>query len=486
MQESIYDPGIVAFGGGSTTSVLHPLVLTAIIVIAILTFTLKRKYIIVPLLLGILLIPYTQNLYVGGYHLYMTRILILLGCTRVGVSRMFSSEKLLPGGFNILDKLFIVWACYRALAMILLFGEMGAVISSVGFLWDALGGYFLFRSLIQGEEEIFRVVKVFAVVAVIAAVGMIYEHVKLQNLFAFLGGVSIAPEIRDGRIRAEAFFGHALLAGAFGATTFCLFLWLWKQGKARLLALAGMFASMIMVYAASTSTPLIAFMCGIVALCLWPIRDSMWMLRWGMVSVLVGLDLVMKAPVWFLLGHIDLVGGSSGYHRAMLIDNFVRHFGDWWLIGTNNYMNWGWDMWDQANQYILEGEHGGLVGILCFLAMFYICYRWIGNARKAVKGDRRKEWLFWILGAAFFAQTMAFIGVDYFDQTKFVWYMFLVMVTVSTQFSRDAVASEEPVLTGAKEGEILRPWERLPAHRSMSPSDAVRPLDKWKLRPHKS
>jgi hypothetical protein len=52
----------------------------------------------------------------------------------------------------------------------------------------------------------------------------------------------------------------------------------------------------------------------------------------------------MKAPVWFLIARIDLAGGSSGYHRAMLIDTFLRHFGDWWLLGTKDAFSWGWDM----------------------------------------------------------------------------------------------------------------------------------------------
>ena len=146
----------------------------------------------------------------------------------------------------------------------------------------------------------------------------------------------------------------------------------------------------------------------------------------------VSLHLVMKAPVWFLLGRIDLSGGSTGYHRAMLIDNFIHHFDNWYLIGTHDYVNWGRDMWDQANQYILEGENGGLVGFVFFIAMFYVCYLWIGNRRSSVKGDKKKEWLIWILGAAFFSQTMAFFGVDYFDQSKILWYLLLVIVTVIT------------------------------------------------------
>lgn len=481
MQQSIYDPGFAAFGGGGSSSLVHPVALGAVGLITVLTFTLKRKYVIVPLILGMLLIPYGQNLYIGGFHLFMARLLIVIGWIRVVTSRPSSPEKFLPVGFNVLDKVFLVWACYRALATVVVYWQGAAVVGQVAFLWDALGGYFLFRCLVEDEETIFRVVKAFAVVGLIAAVGMIYEQVKGQNAFAFLGGVRAIPEIREGRIRAQAFFGHALLAGAYGATTFCLFLWLWKRSKSWVFPLAGMIASMVMAYAASTSTPIMALMGGVFALCLWPIRDNMRTLRWGIAITIVGLHLVMKSPVWFLIGRIDLSGGSTGYQRAVLIDNFMRHFSDWWLIGTRDYMNWGWDMWDQCNQYILEGENGGLIAFICFIAMFCVCYRWIGNARKAVEGDKKKEWLYWILGAAFFSQTMAFVGVDYFDQTKNVWYMLLVIVTVSTQFSRDPVALAAPVHGEGSVERIRKPWQQLPAYRNVSASDEVRSAREWIL-----
>lgn len=462
MQESIYDPGFATFGGGSTESIVHPLVMGAVGVIAVLTFTLKRQYVIVPLMLGLLLIPYGQNWYIGGFHLFVARALIVIGWARVLLSRSGPSEKFLPGGLNILDKVFLLWACYRALATILLFGQVAAATNQVGFLWDAVGGYFLFRCLVEDEETIVRVVKVFAVVAVIAAVGMIYEQLKGQNLFAFLGALRPTPETREGRVRSQAFFGHALLAGTYGATTFCLFVWLWKQGKDRVLALAGMIAGMVMAYTAATSTPVMSLLGGVFALCLWPIRHHMRVLRWGMGIAVVGLHLVMRAPAWFLIGRIDLSGGSTGNHRAMLIDNFVRHIGDWWLVGTHDYVNWGYDMWDQANQYILEGENGGLIAFVCFIALFCICYSWVGKARKAVEGNTDKEWKYWILGGVLFSQTLAFIGVDYFDQTKTVWYMLLVIITVSTQFSINAVAAEQAPVTETI-GTIRKPWKQIPA-----------------------
>jgi hypothetical protein len=293
---SQFDPGFKAFGGGATSSILHPAVLVALVLVAVLTFFLPRKYVIVPLLLGILMIPAGQNLYIG-VHLYVFRILILIGWARL-LSSKPSSGRFLPGGFITLDKVFLVWAMYRALAVILLFGQFGAVINQAAFLLDSLGGYFLFRSLIRDDPDVRRVVKVFAVVAVVSAVVMLIELKTGQNILGFLGGIRAISDVRNGRIRAQGVFAHSILAGSFGAAAFPLFLWLWKREKARLAATIGAVSASIMVFACASSTPVAAWLGSIGAICLWPIRKNMRLVRWGIVLSLVALQLVMKAPVW--------------------------------------------------------------------------------------------------------------------------------------------------------------------------------------------
>lgn len=437
--QSQYDPGFTAFGGGATSSVLHPAVLVALFVAAALTFVLPRKYVLVPLLLGILLIPAGQNLYIGGVHFYIYRILILLGWVRLLSSRE-SSWRLLPGGFSTLDKVFLVWAVYRALAVLLLFAQVSAVTNQVAFLLDSLGGYFLFRSLIRDDRDVRRVVKVFAVVAAVSAVLMLIELKTGRNLFGFMGGIRLISDVRNGRIRAQGVFQHSILAGSFGATIFPLFLWLWRRGGGRLAAIVGGVSSSVMVFACASSTPVAAWFGSIFAVCLWPVRKNMRLVRWGIVLGLVLLQLVMKAPVWYVMARVDFAGGSSGWNRATLIDTFIRHVGDWWLIGTHDNVNWGWDMWDQCNQFVTEGETGGLVALVCFIAMIVICFKKIGNARKAVECSHRNEWLIWLIGAAMFAQVMAFMGVDYFDQSKFGWYALLAIIPAATILPRVSLA----------------------------------------------
>jgi hypothetical protein len=435
MQTSIYDtsPEHFAFGGGAQDTTLHPAVAVAMVVTIVLMLLLPRKYIVAPLFLFIFLVPNGQQIYQMGVHFHCSRILILFGCARLLWSRLFQSGTVLAGGFNAIDGVFTAWALYRALAVILLFLQMGAVVNQMGFLWDALGMYFLLRFLIQDQDDIERVFKVFAVVAVVIAAEMVHEHYTTQNLFGtILGGIRPHPEIRGGLVRAQAVFQHALLAGSFGAALFPLFVWLWKSGQSKVLATVGMISSAVITLAASTSTPILAFVAGIGAICMWPLRSYLRVIRYGVVTALVALHLVMKAPVWFLIARIGVMGGSNGYHRAELVDLFVRHFGDWWLIGTNQNANWGWDMWDTANQYVTEGETGGLVAFICFLALIFLSFRNLAKARTAAGGDRNKQWFFWLLGASLFVHCVAYFGIDYFDQNRFAWYALLAMISAAT------------------------------------------------------
>jgi len=428
-------------GEGTGETLLHPLVLIAMLLGVILILLLPRKYVIVPVLSTIFLIPLGQQLLIGGFHFFVYRVIILAASLRILVAMFSTPEGAFQGRLDKLDKIFFAWAICRALAVILLFFQVGAIINQAGFLLDAMGGYFVFRYLLRDEEDILRAIRAFAVIAMVIAVCMLYEKFTLVNVFGVLGGTRPSPEIRGGAVRAQGPFQHQLLAGVFGATLIPLFFLLWKTGKSSVLAIAGAVAATVMAVTSASSTPLLAYAAAVGAICLWPFRMQMRPIRWGIVIVLAGLQLVMHAPVWFLIKRADVIGGSSGYHRAMLVNNFVMHFRDWWLMGTKENAGWGFDMWDLSNQYVIEGQTGGLLAFILFIALICIGFSRIGSARKAVEGDRQKEWYFWLLGCALFAHVVAYFGISYFDQTRFAWYAILATISAATA----PVLSKAPV-----------------------------------------
>jgi hypothetical protein len=419
-------------GGGATATAITVVAAVLLLVTVVSMFALPRRYVLVPLLLGVFLVPSGNVLVVGGLHLMPGRLLALVGWVRVAWARPPKGGARFAGGCNAIDIAFLGWGIATAVAVTIQWMSMPALINQCGALGGNLGMYFLLRQLIRGTEDIARAIKVLVVVAAIVALGMVCERLTLRNFFGIVvGGVQEAPLVREGRVRSQGPFQHAILAGVFGATLVPPCLWLWKKHRSRWLAGLGLLSGTVMTLTAASSTPVMAYAGGVLSLFLWPIRRKMRALRWGIGLTLTVLHLAMKAPVWFLIARVDVVGGSASFDRAYLIDTCVRHFSDWWLCGTHDMANWGWSMWDQSNQFVAVADGGGLLALAFFIGIVSRCFGGVGTARRDA-GSGREEVCMWILGAAVFAHVMAFFGVSYFDQTVVAWFVLLAIISVAT------------------------------------------------------
>jgi hypothetical protein len=432
------EPDGLRFGGGAGSTLLHPVAAIMLLLAALLILSLPRQRAIVPYLLMLFLEPMGQVIVAGGIHFPLPRVVFLLGLLKFAISKPPRNTGRLPGGFGPMDKAVVGLAVSFALAFMLLYQDSGAVINRLGYLVDTLGAYFLLRSLIREEEDIRRVIKVFAVIAIISSIGMLNEQRTGQNVFGMFGGhrgdglpLSVCA-VRDGKIRAQGPFGVYLEAGVFGATLFPLFLWLWQDRGSRKIAAAGMVASAIMAWACSSSTPMMAYAGIIVALAFWPLRERMRTIRWGLLLTLVSLHLVMKAPVWALIARVDLTGSSTSYQRYELIDAAIRHFTDWMLVGAKDYNTWGWSLWDLADQYVLFALQGGLATLVFFILLIKRSFGRIGDARKLVRGDTQWEWRLWCLGAALFGYVMAWFGTASDSQMQVSWLALFAIIAAAT------------------------------------------------------
>jgi hypothetical protein len=89
-------------------------------------------------------------------------------------------------------------------------------------------------------------------------------------------------------------------------------------------------------------------------------------------------------------------------------------------------------MWDLSDTYVSQGESGGLLALVFFVAIITRSFSRIGKARKAAAG-RKREWFMWLIGTALYANVMAFFGVSYWDQTEVVGFALLAMISVATE-----------------------------------------------------
>ena len=414
-------------------SLLHPVVAVWMLIAIVLILTLPRKKAIVPFLLAIFTIPLGQVVIVGGVHFTMMRILILAALVRAIRLKVKSSGRWFATGFSRIDQVVVLWTVSAFIVITLQWMNTQMLIASLGSLLDALGGYLVLRFFIPDGEALRRTIKVFAVICAILGVSMINEQITGVNVFNLIGGMDLPVEqiVRDGQLRSSGVMGP-LGSGVFAGVLMPLFLWLWTVKKFRMVAYAGLAGATAMLITTHASTPWMSLGAGLLGLSFWALRERMRIIRWGIALALVALHLVMKAPVWHLISRVDLTGSSSSWHRYTLVNQTIRHFSDWWLLGYRYYDQWDWDMWDTSNLFVAAALTGGLVTLVLVIAVFSRSFGAIGTARKRVSGDRRQEWFLWCLGSALFACVVSCFGIAFLYQSQILLFALPAFISVAT------------------------------------------------------
>ncbi len=448
-------PKHLFFGGGAAETFLNPLVAVWMLIAIALILTLPRNKVILPFFLAFFTIPWAQVILIGPLHFPVLRILILAGMVRRTITGSRDPGGRYPGGFNGLDRVTILWTISAFVVVSLQWMELQSTIKFVGDLMDSLFGYLVVRYLIPDRDTVRRTVMSLGLVSLIVGACMMSEQFTHHNVFAAFGANE--PAIRDGHLRAEGSLG-TLFGGTFAGVLIPMFLWLWKEKDGRRAAAIGLIGATAMVAASHASTSWLAYASGLLGLAFWPLRKKMRLIRWGIVVTLTGLHLVMHGPVWSLIEKVDVTGGSSSYHRYMLVDNCIRHFSDWWFLGYKFYGSWGFDMWDLCNQFVAVALTGGLITLVLFIMIYSRSLGLIGRTRKRVEGNRSEEWLLWCLGSTLFANIVASFGINYMIQLQMLLFPLLACVSVV------AATAKVPVVAKAKPaGEVLAPPLPIPA-----------------------
>jgi len=249
-------------------------------------------------------------------------------------------------------------------------------------------------------------------------------------------------------MRCQGAFNHPIAAGCFWASLLPLIGALWWSGRNKVLVFFGFVNSFLIFLCSGSSTPAGAVVAGIVAAMLFPARYLMRYVQLGLVFVLILLHIVMKAPVWALIARVDVVGGSTSYHRYLLVDQAIRRFDEWWLVGTKSTAHWGWFLFDVANQYVSEAVRGGFLTLLLFLLILYLSYRGIGLVLLMHRKDRSKTILAWALGVSLFMHCIAFFGLHYLGQILVIWYLLLASIACLTPAKVTYVRKGKTVVQG--------------------------------------
>ena len=421
-----------------------------------LLLSLPRKWALVPVIILICYMTMGERVIVVGLNFTMIRILTLVGWIRILIRGELKSVKLNP-----IDKALIWFAISGMAIYVLQWQTFDAVKYEFGQVYNALGMYFLFRFLVRDMDDCLRVFKIAAVFIIPLAASMVVERMTGRNAFAEFGGVSPITGIRDGVLRCQGPFAHPVLAGTFGATLFPLFVALWRSKGHRLLSFLAILSSGAMVITSGSSGPVGTLLAGLLALGCWPHRKHMSTIRSGILVAVVGLEIVMKAHVWFLLARVGIFSGSTGHHRAYLIDRALANLDDWWLLGTRSTVAWDeyYNLFDITNQYLVYGADGGLITMLLFILVIVRCFGAVGLTVRALdEKSRELQFCVWALGAVLFSHVVTFLSVSYFDQNFVNWYLLLAMIStasLSVQGVPEKAFSQADLLVGQRTRPVL-------------------------------
>jgi len=406
----------------------------------LLMLLLRREYVVIPMLAATFFITEMQRIVIFSLDFNMMRILIIFGWLRVILRNEYRCLQL-----NRIDRLIVGFSLVTIVITTLQWRTVDALVNVLGGAFNTLGLFFLFRILIRDFDNMRTIFVSLAVLCIPLAAEMLFESIVGRNLFSIFGGVPHFTHVRAGRLRAQGPFTHYILAGMFGATLVPLFVSLYRGDKsAKRFVVVGCTAAVAVVYLSASSGPVMALTAGVMALGMWYFRAQMRFIKLGVVASLLGLTMVMEAPVWALVARVGVVTGSTGWHRYALIDNFIRRFDEWFLLGLKSTAFWGEGLWDVTNHYIRVAVGGGLLGLLLFGAIIVLCFRTVGRVQKMRLWEKRTRWFVWCLGSALFAHTIAFLGISYFDQIIISWYLLLSMLaTVRSMLLKDAVGLQQ-------------------------------------------
>jgi hypothetical protein len=308
------------------------------------------------------------------------------------------------------------------------------LVFKLGECFDALGLYFMFRCQIVSWVDLDRLVLGFVILSVPVTLFFIVERVTGRNPFSAFGGVPVITVIREGRLRCQGAFSHPILAGCFWVSVLPLIASRWWVRGGRTSALLGSLCCLTIVLLCASSTPLLMLTASGVATSAFLVRRYMRLVRWGALVAAVFLHMIMEAPVWHLVARMDVLAGSTGWHRYHLVDQAIRHASEWWLVGTESTAHWGWGLQDVTNHYVLEAILGGIGTLLLFLAILGYGFRSVGRAWRKARPDRARVVMSWALGTTLFAQATSFIAVSYFGQIIVAFY-FVVAASASMEIA---------------------------------------------------
>ncbi len=427
------------FGDYYNLTVIHPLALVVLGILSLWMILSPRRTALLPILIVSVFISPAQRLVVVGLDFTMLRILLLVGFVRIIVR---SEVRILR--WTRMDTLLVTFVLVTAAILMARVGSTAALINRLGYLYDVFGLYLLFRILLRDWDDLRTVVRCLIWLSIPVAVFFLIERSTGHNMFAIFGGVPEITPIREGKLRCMGAFAHPIIAGVFWAVLMPMFMSeFWRGRGDRMLSILGLVSCIFIIMATNSSTPFAATGLVVAGFCSYPFRRLMNLVLWGSAFMIVCVHFYREGPVWSLLSQLDLVGGSTGYHRYLLIEGAVTTFPQWWLMGAYESVRETAGFHDITNQFIFYAVQGGLLSLVLFLCLIICAFRtcWIALWRAGLTFHQKM--MVWGMFVIMGVHSAIFIAVSYFGQGPTVFHMQLAIIASLPALLESRSAKEE-------------------------------------------
>ena len=403
------------------TTVIHPLGAFVFITCAFLILTFNKDWVFVPILVILCFVSNAQRVSIAGMDFPFSRLIILTTWLRILIKGEHKTIN-----FSKPDLILLMWLFARGFVYALQWGKREAVVYQLGEAFNTCGFYFMARAFISSSEDVKQFGRQLALIALPLSVFFAIEWVTGRNYFSIFGGVEFITWVRNGRLRCEGAFSHPLVAGYFWGVAIPFMATLYdKRGWHRKIAVTGTGCGLLIVASTASSTPVLGILAGMFGWCFYFVRNRIFHIVSGTITLIIVLHIYIRAPVWHLISRINVVGGSTGDHRYRLINAFFTNVTDWFFLGFRNTDLWGRGLGDVTNEFILQAVRGGFISLMLFVLLItYIMYLLQKRARIAENNfaERFVTWNMWVV---LFMQCTIFFSLSVFGQAAVLFYLSL-------------------------------------------------------------
>jgi hypothetical protein len=247
-----------------------------------------------------------------------------------------------------------------------------------------------------------------------------------------------------------------MLFGLFWVGVLPYFMALALTSRQKLLYWAATSTVIFAVIATASSTPLASMLVVIILLPLFKYRQKGKQVLWLLFGLAVVLHFVMNGPIWGLLARIDLVAGSTGWYRYLLVDYAIKNFEQWALLGVKSTENWIVPSYraltDVCNQYVLEGVRGGIATLLLFV--FVLCKAVKITWQSSMSISKQQNWLAWSTCVAILGHCTAFWAMAYSGQIIMLLYLTFAIVGTMQEMQDSKVGIQHHLVYTNKSSEM--------------------------------